>query len=359
MKSSADAQVKMNMSNRQDTSIPVESAVSPRASHAKAIELFDLAESLDAQGDCSAAADAYECAAEEHNYIPAVYNLACCYDQGVGRDINPERALSLFERAGRAGDADACFNAALLHESLGHPIATVSSWYESAAALDHPEALNNLGLLTGKCSFIAKSAFMGLAEAQYNFGIECHDAGEEADAAYWWVEAASNGQREAMFNLGVMYSWGHGVPQSMEASTQCFMSAARGLHEGIKLSDDAETRIEALYRLGIAHLHSLGCQRSFRAAGKYFLESASEGHAGAASELSNLVKTRRAAVPLPCSNLNCPDHRTKFSVRLKLCPGCKGAAYCGAKCQRHDWQRHRPICRKIKNLVGVVDSKKK
>ena len=321
-------------------------------SDAEAVALFDLAETLDARGDHVGAADAYERAAREHNYVPAVYNLACCYDQGIGREVDPERALLLFEQAGRAGDADACFNAALLHESLQHPVSNIVSWYRRAGDLHHPEALNNLGLLSGKCSLIAKAALMGLSEAQYNYGIECHDSGEDANAAYWWVEAAARGRRDAMYNLGVMYSLGHGVPQSMESSTQCFMSAAKGEYEGVKLSEDEDTRIDALYRVGLAHLHSLGCQRSLKAAGGYLLESASGGHVAAASELSDLVKRKRAAVPLPCSSPSCVN-KTKLSVKRKLCPGCQGAAYCGAKCQKQDWQRHRSICRKIKKSTNA------
>ena len=322
-----------------------------------ATRLFDLGEALDARGDHSRAADAYSRAIEEQaDHAPSLYNLACCFDQGVGRPRDPAEALSLFERAGDAGDADGAYNAALAHEEMGHPVGVVLSWYARAAAKQHPEALNNLALLEedkGESARVAlfKAALSGLPEAQYNYAVMCEEEGDYDSAAHWWAEAAARGNRSAMYNLGVMHSWGHGVPASMEAASECFEMAATA-REKVSTSnstkDEDETlRTEALFRVGLAHLYSLGRPRSLKRAGAMFYDCASRGHAPSARELEIMMKTYRAAMPLPCSNPDCTK-LDKPSTRLKLCPGCGGAAYCGSVCQKRHWAQHRRTCRQIK-----------
>ena len=34
----------------------------------------------------------------------------------------------------------------------------------------------------------------------------------------------------------------------------------------------------------------------------------------------------------------------------KICASCKAARYCSAECQRRSWKRHKPLCKKIKDL---------
>ena len=178
---------------------------------AAAARLFELGEALDERGEHARAADAYARAVElQADHGPSLYNLACCFDEGVGRARDPAKALTLFERAGDAGDADGAYNAALAHEELGHSSDVVRLWYARAAAKQHPEALNNLGLLLQEGDggaaaapgaarvALFKAALSGLPEAQCNYAARCEEEGDDASAAYWWAEAAARGNRAAM-----------------------------------------------------------------------------------------------------------------------------------------------------------------
>ena len=327
------------------------------AGGAEAERLYELGRALDGGGEHARAADAYARAAEAGGHVSALYNLACCFDQGVGRPRDRQKALELFERAGEAGDADAAYNAAIVHEELGHARDVVRAWYERAAARHHPEALHNLALLQGDSpdldlTALFKAALSGLPEAQFNYAAACEDAGDYESAAHWWAEAAARGNRAAMYNLGVMHSWGHGVPASKEASTDCFAMAARMPTAEANIDDveDQRLRTEARFRVGMAHLRGTGTPRSLRKAGRCFYDCAAEGWAPAARELSRLVQAYRPAVPLPCSDPRCTrGGHERPTTRMKLCPGCGGAAYCGAACQKRDWARHRATCRRIKS----------
>ena len=62
----------------------------------------------------------------------------------------------------------------------------------------------------------------------------------------------------------------------------------------------------------------------------------------------------RAVDVTVCSNADCPKRfeglnpltPADSSRNLKSCGGCGMVQYCSSKCQKQDWKRHRPICKR-------------
>lgn len=70
-------------------------------------------------------------------------------------------------------------------------------------------------------------AKVGDAEAQSNLGVMLASNGDYNQAAYWYKQAALAGVSTAMYNLGVLYFNGQGVPQDYATAHRWFDSAAR------------------------------------------------------------------------------------------------------------------------------------
>jgi len=109
----------------------------------------------------------------------------------------------------------------------------------------------------------------GNAEAQFGMGLRCSLPGPAHDyeqAAQWYLKAADQGHCLAQFNLGQMFSQGHGVTRDDATAATWFGRAADGGDAGAQFNlgnschrasmtasgnDAAESRIEAYkwYRL--------------------------------------------------------------------------------------------------------------
>jgi len=50
------------------------------------------------------------------------------------------------------------------------------------------------------------------------------------EAVKWWRLAAAQGETDALFNLGLCYTSGHGVSQDLEEGLRCFRRAAAKGH---------------------------------------------------------------------------------------------------------------------------------
>ena len=57
-------------------------------------------------------------------------------------------------------------------------------------------------------------AFAVPAWASVQAGSDAYERGDYAEAVRWYRETAEVGEPEAQYNLGVMYNFGRGVPQS-------------------------------------------------------------------------------------------------------------------------------------------------
>lgn len=83
----------------------------------------------------------------DQGHTPAIFNLACCYQQGLGVKTDLEEAARLFLTAAKADDNDAAFYLGLAYEfGLGVTASAEQAlkWYAAAAKLGHIEAKNKL-----------------------------------------------------------------------------------------------------------------------------------------------------------------------------------------------------------------------
>lgn len=62
--------------------------------------------------------------------------------------------------------------------------------------------------------------------------------------------------------------------------------------------------------------------------------------------------TANIIFPLAASCGNCKDPNTA-KRELNRCSKCKLIRYCGVECQRMDWQRHKEICKTVKDVSWV------
>lgn len=70
-------------------------------------------------------------------------------------------------------------------------------------------------------------AKIGDAEAENNLGVMLASTGDYKKAAQWYKKAGLAGLSTAMYNLGVLYFNGQGVPQDYAAATQWFQASAK------------------------------------------------------------------------------------------------------------------------------------
>jgi len=138
------------------------------------------------------------------------------------------------------GDADAQWNLGHLHKrgerGYQKDLAGAAAWYYKSASQDHPGAMNNLGLILeesdeaavavpkesrGPDMWFRRSAEAGEANGQLNFARRLEAAGDAAQAASWYAQAAVQGTPKAMVLLAE--AWGS-LPEPAKAS---FDSALR------------------------------------------------------------------------------------------------------------------------------------
>jgi len=132
----------------------------------------------------------------------AMGSLAIMLDAGVGGPRDPERARQL--RAGVASHSDADFakKATVDPATSAMSVAWQSGHFEDALKAAHE--LANQGNSAAQV-VIGRSFYTGVGSPQ-NY----------ANALPWFQKAAAQNNPDAIFFLGLMYEWGHGVPQDIQ-----------------------------------------------------------------------------------------------------------------------------------------------
>ena len=132
-------------------------------------------------------------------------------------------------------------------------------WFQRAAAQHHPGAQYHLarmyanaqgGLRENKrmaVKLYRKSADQGHCAAAYNLGLQLYKLQKFAEAASYYRRAAILNDKDAQFNLGVMYEQGRGVPHSLKHACKLYIKAANRGHAeacfymGLKYQDGCKT----------------------------------------------------------------------------------------------------------------------
>lgn len=162
-------------------------------------------------------------------HAPAYFNLAVCYEMGLGVEKDPKQAAVYYQMAAEAGHARSIYNLALM---------TLKG--EGGLTKDRAKAIE---LLT-------KAAKRGLAQAQTYLGVYyTEDEDDQQDfeqAASFFRAAASQNDAEAQYFLGICYENGWGVESSDEEAGRLYSAAADLGHDG------------ALYNLAAFYEYGLG-----------------------------------------------------------------------------------------------------
>jgi len=154
--------------------------------------------------------------------------------------------------------------------------------------------------------------------------------------------AASQGDADAQYNLGIMHAEGLGVDhQSYERAAEYYEAAAR---QGLA---------SAQSNLGVLYVTGQGIEQSIETGREWMIKAAEQGHKNAIKVLQALDEQEGRTTPsftppkrcLTCDTPESPTHK------LRNCK-CKGAQYCNTKCQAAHWKshqkEHRRLCKEMK-----------
>ena len=111
-------------------------------------------------------------------------------------------------------------------------------------------------------------------------GVEIDDE----QAAYWFERAATQGDKQAQFNLGNLYIAGQGVPQDERRAAFWFVQAAQ------------QGDVEAQFNLGNLYFHGNGVTQDDRRAVRWFEKAAQQGYAKAQCNLAMMYERGRGVV---------------------------------------------------------------
>ena len=185
----------------------------------------------------------------------AEWQLANCYEKGLGIDPDPERAEALLREASDRGNAAAQFQLAIRYFDDGpdQNVARGKALLDEAVRGDDEDAL----MLKG--TFLVGGVYY---EQNTSAGLELLE------------KAAASGSAEAMNRLGELYRGGpEGIEPNSEKAVQWFQ---RGAETG---------SAEAMESLGLSLLAGNGIRRDVKAAETWLRKSAELGNASAECSL--------------------------------------------------------------------------
>ncbi len=246
--------------------------------------LYLTGENKDVKQDYKKAVYWFQKAADKGNGI-ALFNLAICYDKGLGVKADPEKAHTLYVQAAEKGILEAQLNAAVNLEARAQALCDqavkekkaanaaeaaalpeVRKAYEDAfrfyrLSADQNPSDPNLGAVRKTAVFLTE-------------GIGCK-ADPAAAAAYFRI-GAEKGDTRAQVRLADCYQRGAGVDQDNREMLHWLMAAAA--------ADDAEAQA----KIGFCYAEGIGTVRDSRTAFRWFGKAAKAGYGPAQVMLGNL-----------------------------------------------------------------------
>ena len=195
--------------------------------------------------------------------IPSVdFQLARCYERGLGTSVDFKKAFVLYRRASLAGIIEAHTSCGIMHFNGTAP--------------------------QGKNFYKAFSSFLKAAEhsddeAQYNAGYCLENGlGTSVDvkaAVLMYIKSTDQGNPKAMNNLAYLYLNGIGVEKDPEKAIVLFETSAELNYH------------PAQRNLATCHQFGFGVPENMEIAIEWFQEAARNGNEDAKSELKKITKT--------------------------------------------------------------------
>ncbi len=119
------------------------------------------------------------------------------------------------------------------------------------------------------------------AAAGFEEGVAAYEAGDAARAIELWRPTAEAGDRDAQFNIGILYAEGHGVPEDRARAVEWLTRAAE---QGDPI---------AAFNLGEIHASEEGAAPDYAAAARFYEQAAAQDHPTAMRELAFLLANGR------------------------------------------------------------------
>jgi TPR repeat protein len=121
---------------------------------------------------------------------------------------SPSDALLWYERGADRGSPNAAYEIGWIYANI-EPINYIDAirWYRIAAAYQHREAQNNIGVL-------------------YEAGLGIEQ--DYVQAAYWYQLASNAGLARAQYQLAQLYLNGRGVERNSDRAAELMAAAAHG-----------------------------------------------------------------------------------------------------------------------------------
>lgn len=189
---------------------------------------------------------------------------------GLGVAQNDQRALGWYRLAADRGDRNAIFAIGMMHvdgrAGLPRDPAAAKALFERAAALGHPAAGYNLGIM-------AMSGQGGPADA--------------VQAARWFQGAADLGNADAQYALAVLFKDGNGVPADPLRAAEYMGKAAR------------QDLVEAEIDYGVMLFNGQGVAKDEAAAARLFRRAALRGNPLAMNRYARLLASGRGVAADP------------------------------------------------------------
>ena len=147
-------------------------------------------------------------------YAPALFELAYCYEEGLGIIADINKAFDLYTQSAELGYADAEYELAICYEKgkgIKKNLSKAIMWYEKAA--------NN-----------------GIVEAQFNLAqsyLKGYGVLKNYDKAVYWLEkACAQNDPHAQYYLGWCYATGTGVKTNTAMAKDLLRrSSKNGIHQ--------------------------------------------------------------------------------------------------------------------------------
>jgi len=230
---------------------------------------------------------AFQCyqKAAQNGSLEALYALGRCYYQGKGVERDEKKAVEYYQKAAQVGGGVGVFYilGKCYHQGSGVEIDEEKAveYYQKAAqggSVEDPVLLstcykNGRDEEMGGVQFYRWSADKGSVKAQFMLG-ECYKRGiglesDEEKAVQFYQQAAQRGSVDAQFMLGVCYTKGIGVDVDDKKAFELYQLAAQ-------CGD-----VEALRQLGTCYINGNGVERDEKKGFGFYEEATKRGNVNA------------------------------------------------------------------------------
>jgi TPR repeat protein len=117
------------------------------------------------------------------------------------------------------------------------------------------------------------------SHADFQAGLDAYNHGDYATAVQEWQPAAESGNGNAEFDMGLLFSSGHGVSQDYTKAADWYRKAAE---QGVVAAD---------YNLAVLYANGQGVKQDKAEAAKWFTKAAEAGITQAATALGDLYSS--------------------------------------------------------------------